>query len=227
MKIVALQHAPNEPMGLIEKILEEKEIEYEYLKVYETNEVPEIQATHIVIMGGPMGVYDEKEYPFLKQEKEVLRQVFKDNVPVLGICLGSQLIASALGSNVYPYMKEIGWFEVEKANSDEVIERLPDKIVVFQWHNDTFNLPDNAKLLYTGKNVKNQAFRIGNTIGLQFHLEITPEIVRNWIDGEKSLGSREKEKIISGTERYIEKANENCRKLVNAFLEMNAGKKVK
>jgi len=217
MKVVAFQHVPNEPMGLIEDILEEKGIEYEYVKVYETNELPEVKATYIVIMGGHMGVYEEREYPFLKQEKGIIRQAFKDNIPVLGICLGSQLIASALGKNVYPYKKEIGWFEVEKVNG-EVIEGLPDKMIVFQWHNDTFDLPENAKLLYAGKDVRNQAFRVGNVIGLQFHLEVTPEIVRDWVEDEKSLSSEEKARIISEMDTYINELNENCRKLVDAFL---------
>ncbi|AEA46720.1 type 1 glutamine amidotransferase [Archaeoglobus veneficus] len=220
MKVVAIKHVPNEPMGLIEDILKEKGIEYEYVRVYETNELPEVKATHIVIMGGPMGVYEEKEYPFLSQEKEMIRQAFEDNIPILGICLGAQLIASALGKNVYPYKREIGWFEVEKANDDELIESLPDKMIVFQWHNDTFDLPDNAKLLYAGKDVRNQAFRVGNAIGLQFHLEVTPEIVRNWVEDEKSLTQDEKEKIISETGRYINELNENCRKLVDAFLKL-------
>lgn len=221
MKVVAIQHVPHEPMGLIEDILKEKGIEYEYVRVYETNELPEIKdATHIVIMGGPMGVYEWKEYTFLNQEKRLIRYAFDNNIPILGICLGAQLIASALGENVYPFKKEIGWFEVEKANSDEVIDGLPDKMVVFQWHNDTFDLPDGAKLLYAGRDVRNQAFRIGNAIGLQFHLEVTPEIVRDWVEGEKSLTDDEKERIISDTEKYIDELNENCRKLVDAFLKL-------
>jgi GMP synthase-like glutamine amidotransferase len=220
MKVVAIQHVPTEPMGYIEEILKEKGIEYEYVKVYETNELKISGATHIVIMGGPMGVYEEKEYPFLAQEKELIRQAMKNNTPILGICLGAQLIASALGKDVYPYKRELGWFEVMKAEEDFVTRDLPDRLIVFQWHNDTFDLPEGAKLLYEGELVKNQAFRVGNAIGLQFHLEMTPELIETWVKDEKNLTKDEKEKIVAEAEKYLDELKENCKKLVDAFLSL-------
>jgi len=205
-------------MGLLEDILKERRIEYEYVRLYETNELPEVEATHIVIMGGPMGVYDEKEYPFLREEKVLIKESFRKGIPVLGICLGSQLIANALGAKVYPYKQEIGWYEVRKANSDKITEELPENLMVFQWHNDTFDLPENARLLYRGEEVVNQAFRAGNAVGLQFHLEVTPEIISDWIKSEESLSKEEKKKILLATSKYIDELNENCRKLFDAFL---------
>ncbi len=107
-------------------------------------------------MGDPMGVYEEKEYPFLAQEKELIRQVIESGVPILGICLGAQLITSALGKDVYPYKRELGWFEVRNyQDNEEVVRDLPDRLIVFQWHNDTFDPPDGAKLLYIGDEVRN------------------------------------------------------------------------
>ena len=220
MKVVAIQHVPTEPMGYIEDILKEKGIEYEYVKVYETNEVKVGDATHIVIMGGPMGVYEEKEYPFLVQEKELIRQAIKSGIPILGICLGAQLIASALGKDVYPYKQELGWFEVKKYEDDEVVRDLPDRLIVFQWHNDTFDLPDGAKLLYFGDEVRNQAFRFEKAIGLQFHLEMTPELVKIWVENEKNISEEEKRKILLESEKYIAISNEYCKKLVESFLRL-------
>ena len=105
-----------------------------------------------------MGVFDEKEYPFLREEKVLIKEYFRKGIPVLGICLGSQLIANALEAKV-SYKQEIGWYEVRKANSDKITEKLPENLMVFQWHNDTFDLPENAKILYEGDIVQNQAFR--------------------------------------------------------------------
>jgi len=220
MKVLAVQHTPKEPMGYIEKVLEDLDVSYEYVKVYETNEITAAFATHIIIMGGPMGAYEEEKYPFLAQEKDLIREAIKDGIPILGICLGAQLIASALNCKVYPYKREIGWFEVEKVEDDEIIDGLPSTIKVFQWHNDTFELPNGAKLLYTGKEVRNQAFRIGKAIGLQFHLEMTPELVKAWVGDEESLSEDEKEKILKDSERFIEESNKNCRKLVENFLKL-------
>ncbi len=219
MKVVAIQHVPHEPMGYIEEILKENDVEYEYVRVYEGDK-PELgDATHIVIMGGPMGVYEEDRYTFLRDEKELIRDAFGKGIPVLGICLGAQLIASALGCEVYPYRKELGWFTVRKVENDFVVEDLPEELVVFQWHGDTFDLPENAKLLYAGDLVRNQAFRIGNAVGLQFHLEVTPEIVRDWVERE-NLGDEEKERILAGIDEHLEGMLENCRRLVNAFLRL-------
>ncbi len=219
MKVVAIQHVPHEPMGYIEVILGERGVEYEYIRVYE-GEKPELRdATHLVIMGGPMGVYEEKEYPFLVKEKELIRNAFKRRVPILGICLGAQLIANALGKDVYPYRKELGWFIVKKVENDFVVEDLSTELRVFQWHGDTFDLPDGAKLLYSGDLVRNQAFRVGNAIGLQFHLEVTPEIVRDWVERE-GLEEELKERILADTEKYYRKALENCEKIVYRFLSL-------
>lgn len=98
MKVLAIQHSPKEPMGYIEEVLEDLNVNYEYVRVYETNEIPAI-ATHIVIMGRPMGAYE----PYLANERDFIREAMKNGVPILGICLGAQLIAKSLGYGVYPF----------------------------------------------------------------------------------------------------------------------------
>ena len=107
-----------------------------------------------------MGVYEADKYPFLRWEMDVIRKNYTKK-PILGVCLGAQLIAGALGSRVYPYIREIGWRTVEK-----VSERfdLPPKIEVFQWHGDTFDLPQNAELIYAGKEVETSALLLGKQL---------------------------------------------------------------
>jgi|Deesub1362A_J573_1020465.scaffolds.fasta_scaffold00359_11 GMP synthase-like glutamine amidotransferase len=222
LKVCAIQHSPIEPMGLIENVLRERKIEYEYLEVYETNEVDEkvlATASHIVILGGPMGAYEDDRYSFIAQEKEIIRRCFKSGLPVLGICLGAQLIANAVGSDVYPYKTELGWYDVKKVGNHELFDPLPSKMKVFQWHNDTFDLPEGAKLVYAGEEVKNQAFVIGNLVGIQFHIEVTPEIVEVWVNSEKSLSNEDRERILSQKDVYAE-LEKSCRELTNRFLNM-------
>ena len=220
MKLIAIQHSPVEPLGYMEELLEERDVAYEYERVYETNEVKIRYATHIIILGGPMGAYEDDLYPFLSEEKKLIREAVKDNLPVLGICLGAQLIANALGYSVYPYKKELGWYEVRKVEEDEATKGLPSRLKVFQWHNDTFDLPSGAKLLYKGDAVKNQAFRIGKAIGLQFHLEMTSELIETWLKYEKSLSEEEKEKIIEESKEFLPEMQKSCEVLLDNFLKL-------
>ena len=220
MKVVAIQHSPIEPLGYIEEILEERGIAFDYEKVYETNEVKARYASHIIILGGPMGAYEEDIYPFLSEEKNLIREAIKNNVPILGICLGAQLIASAMGGKVYPYKKELGWYEVKKVEDDEAIKGLPEKLKVFQWHNDTFDLPNDSKLLYEGDLVKNQAFRIGKAIGLQFHLEMTLDLIKTWLKHEKGISKEEKSKIIEESEIFLPEMQKCCKILLENFLKL-------
>ena len=224
MNVLAFQHYPTEPMGYIEEILKDRGIDYSYIRLYEgkldcseINSMVE-EATHLVFMGGPMGVYQEDEYPFLSKEKEIISSVFKQK-PVIGFCLGAQLIASALKKRVYPFKKEVGWLEVEKVSDDLAVKGLPEKMVVFQWHGDTFEIPDGAVLLYKGYEVENQAFRVGKALALQFHLEVTEKIIRTWIEDE-NLSEDEKDRIMSDTEKYVEEANELCEVLIDNFLKL-------
>ncbi len=196
MKVLAIQHSPIEPLGLIEDYLTEKNVEYEYVRVFETNEIDVKNATHVVILGGPMGAYEDEKYGYLKQEKEMIRESLKSGRAVLGICLGAQLIAAALGKRVYPFKTELGWYEVKKIGEHTVFSGLPERLKVFQWHNDTFDLPDGAKLVYAGEEVRNQAFVVGKLVGVQYHIEVTKEIVETWVKAEKSLSDDERKKIV-------------------------------
>ena len=133
----------------------------------------------LVVMGGPMGIYDEQEYPWLIAEKSFIRATIEAGRPVLGICLGAQLIADVLGARVSANtQKEIGWFPVTSTDAvpDGLTGILPEKQTVFHWHGDTFDLPADAIHLYSSNACRNQAFLFKDRVlGLQFHLETTLE----------------------------------------------------
>ena len=134
-----------------------------------------------------MNVYEEGKYPFLKEENLFIKEAIKKRISLLGICLGAQLIAKALGAKVFKATtKEIGWYEIELTQVgliDKVFSDFPQRFLAFQWHEDTFEIPEDAHLIATSKNVINQAFRYGrNVYALQFHLEVTKDMISEWID---------------------------------------------
>ena len=140
----------------------------------------------LVIMGGPMNIYEEPLYPWLRDEKRFIADAIAAKKAVLGVCLGAQLIADVLGGKVYPNQhKEIGWFPVQKAPgaSGPFANVLPRTFSPFHWHGDTFSLPPGASHLARSEGCENQAFSVGECIlGLQFHLEVTPNAVQAWTE---------------------------------------------
>ncbi len=178
MKVHVLQHAPFEGIGSIATWLAERNAGVTFTRFFERTQFPEAGGLDLVIaMGGPMSVNDEETLPWLRPEKQFIRDAVNRRVPVLGICLGAQLIASALGARIYPNRhKEIGWFAVEATPGPGDVFRFPEKCLVFHWHGETFDLPPGAVRLARSEACENQAFQIGRAvIGLQFHLETTPE----------------------------------------------------
>jgi GMP synthase-like glutamine amidotransferase len=136
----------------------------------------------LVVMGGPMGVHDEEKFPWLRDEKACIRAAIDAGKSVVGVCLGAQLIADVLGARVQPGpAKEIGWFPLEftdAARAPDAFPMLPERMTVFQWHGDTFDIPDGAVHLARSQAVPNQAFLYdGRVLALQFHMEVTSESV--------------------------------------------------
>jgi GMP synthase-like glutamine amidotransferase len=177
MDVQVLQHVPFEGLGSIERWLSEQGAVVRYSRFYQPAVLPAPHSIDLVIaMGGPMSVNDEREYPWLKQEKAFIRGAVESGAAVLGVCLGAQMIASALGARVFANAhKEIGWFPVQAVSTDPDAFRFPPQATVFHWHGETFDLPPGAVHLASSDGCKNQAFQIGrNVIGLQFHLETTP-----------------------------------------------------
>lgn len=216
MKIAAFQHTAGEPLGFFEPFFAEREIPYEYIRLYEINEIPETDATHFIFLGGPMSVNDEEEYPYLKEEKEVIRLAVARKKRVLGICLGAQLIASAFGKRVYRDIQETGWCSIRREPAAEgILPMLPDQFFAFQLHGETFEIPDGGRLLFTGEKVKNQAFLCGSALGLQFHLELTGAILADWT---KDLRRSLQEEILRKTPRYLAESNRLCRLVAEDFV---------
>ena len=172
-----LQHVPFEGLGSIATWLETAGHRLSHTRFYETAALPDPASIDLlVVMGGPMSINDETEFPWLAAEKRFIRAVIEAGKPVLGICLGAQLIAGAMGATVYRNpLKEIGWWAVQADNTSGDLFQFPPTATVFHWHGETFDLPPGAVRLARSEACANQAFQLGErVIGLQFHLETTP-----------------------------------------------------
>lgn len=216
-KIAIFQHVKNEPSGMFHRFFEERNIPVEEVHLYNTHEVPRLPGvTHYLFLGGPMSVNDEPEYPWLKQEKDLIRHCVKAGKNVLGICLGAQLIASAHHAPVFPFVKETGWCRLSRVlGATRSFADFPDTFHVFQLHGETFEIPYKGQLLARGEQVKNQAFSVGTALGLQFHLELTDEIVQDW---SRDLTKYQKSKIARDTPRYLAESNRLCRLVADRFV---------
>lgn len=187
--ILVFQHDPQEDLGIFAHVLGRHQLSLRYIRFFQDEMPPEDweDVRALVILGGPMGAQEENQYPFLKWEKTIVRTALKQGIPILGICLGAQLIAAATGGEVYQgNFKEIGWYPISitiEGQMDSLLGYLPEKPTVFQWHGDGFDLPKGAQRLASSVYYDNQAFRIGrNVYGLQFHLEATPTMIERWMD---------------------------------------------
>lgn len=223
-KIHYLQHVPFEGLGYIQSWANEKGCDLSVTKLYDGHNFPALQSFDmLVVMGGPMGVYEEDKYPWLVPEKAFIKAAIDAGKIVLGICLGSQLIASALGAKVYPNKeKEIGWLPVTFTNAgyqNNLFKSVDKSPVVFQWHGDTFDLPEGAELLASSNVCPNQAFIYKDTVvGLQFHIEVTEEsclaMVINGLDELKEAPSIQSETFIRTNMHYIML----CNRIMNNLL---------
>lgn len=200
MHVLVLKHAANEGLGTLGTFLEEHGIDVVTLDLSKGVALPvgAGSAAAVISMGGPMNVYEEDRYPFLREEDAFLRQALRLEVPVLGICLGAQLLAKACGAKVGKApVEEAGFSRVRltpEGMSDPLFSGVGENLDVFQWHGDTFDIPDGGVLLAEGDRCPHQAFRSGpNAYGLQFHIELTPAMLAEWFagrpEGAEALGT--------------------------------------
>ena len=179
------RHVACEGPGYLGTFLENNNVPYEVICIDEGITVPQDldDISGLVFMGGSMNVTDPLQW--IDDEKKLIKKAIDKNIPVLGICLGAQLMSAALGGEIShdPDM-EIGWHNVEvdiKNKNNEWLQGLPEKFTPFHWHADTFSIPEDATVLLHSKCRKNQAFAIKNSIAIQFHLEMTVEMVKEWV----------------------------------------------
>ena len=184
MRVLVLQHIACEPPGVYEDVLRERGAELVRVELDEDETIPAEGFDAIVAMGGPMSVNDGEALRWLADEKRFVADAVRAGTPFWGVCLGVQLLASSLGARVYPGDEpEVGLLPVElteAARTDPVFTAVPDELVTLQWHGDTFDLPDAAVRLAGSPAYPNQAFRYANAYGVQFHLEVSTEMAREW-----------------------------------------------
>lgn len=183
-----IQHIECETPGTIADVLNEKEISIQTVGAYKGEPIPKEMGTAagLVVMGGPMGVYEEDRYPFLCEEIRLIEQAVKEDKAVLGVCLGSQLLAKALGARVTKgKKKEIGWYPVslaEGATKDRLWTGVERSFTAYHWHGDVFELPRGAELLASSALTPYQAFRYGDrAYGFLFHMEVTEKIITEMV----------------------------------------------
>lgn len=184
MNVHVFQHVPFEDIGSMALWCEAHNAQVTYTRFFESDTLPDLETIDLlIVMGGPMSVNDEGVFPWLKAEKVFIREAVTRGMAVVGLCLGAQLIANALGARVYSNgLKEIGWFPVQGMRGGGETFHFPQETTVFHWHGETFDLPPNAVHIARSSVCKHQAFQVGaNVIAFQFHLETTPACVADMI----------------------------------------------
>jgi GMP synthase-like glutamine amidotransferase len=232
--VLAIKHVSIEGPGIISDFFRNSKWQLETIDLGNGEKLPSdfnnIEA--VIVLGGPMNANEEDRFPFLKEEDIFIKQAIKREMPILGICLGAQLLAKATSAKVRKAKKkEIGWYKVrltEDGKSDQLFKDLDVELDVFQWHEDTFELPDKAVLLATSNICRNQAFRFSkNAYGLQFHIEVTPDMIKAWIKeyaDDEETRSINIQKMFLDTDDKKRKFIKQSNRLLSNFSQLIADK---
>jgi GMP synthase (glutamine-hydrolysing) len=230
--LLALQHIACEPPAAYEDELTERGLELVRVELDRGDRLPDWREfAGTVVMGGPMGAYEDDAFPWLRAEKAMLREAIAEGHPVWGVCLGAQLVAAALGADVRPGPDpEVGLLEVELAPgaaADPVFGGLPERFTTLQWHGDTFDLPPGATLLAGSAAYPHQAFVSERAYGLQFHLEVPPELAAEWAEVpayadslERIMGHGAMPRLIKRLEHHAPDMLPLARRLFGRWLEL-------
>lgn len=210
-RVLLLLHEREDPAGFVGTILEAHHIETDVIEV-ESEPLPDAtEYAAVIAFGGVQHVYQDERYPYFTQEKTWLRELVEKDIPYLGLCLGGQVLASALGAVVKQHTAiEFGFHDVsltEAGKEDPLYAGLPGYQRVFQWHEDTFELPTNATLLASNGHTRHQAFRYGlRAYGLQYHIEVTPPMLSSWLEHVENDAEAMQ---ALGAETFVALKNEN------------------
>lgn len=224
---IAIRHLPFESLDSWEPVIREC-FEFDYLDIARQRLDDSCDPDLLIVLGGPVGVNDSDEYPFIDAELSLLEKRLANGKPTLGICLGAQLMANALGAKVEAgATREIGWMPVDltEAGKQSSLRHVgPENCTVFHWHSDNFELPADATLLASTTQCPNQAFSLGpNILGLQFHPEVSASALETWYVGHHRALSAQDDlsavQLRSDAARYSEALESQGRKLLLEWLE--------
>ncbi|HEY9771766.1 MAG TPA: type 1 glutamine amidotransferase [Coleofasciculaceae cyanobacterium] len=235
ISLLVIQNSPTAPLGVLAECIRERGITVEIVAP-SAGERFHISKSYdgLIVLGGPMNAEDNAHYPHLKNVVRLIQLFAQAEKPILGICLGAQLIAKAFGQRVYQHDKvELGFTPLRPIDSaiadDPVLKSaLPsncEPIHIMEWHFDTFDLPEQAELLMTGDNCQNQAYRIHDNIyGFQCHFEVTQSILQGWLaNGRDYIQSNHPnfpEQLSKQAEFYLNQSNDFCHKVCHAWLDL-------
>jgi GMP synthase (glutamine-hydrolysing) len=218
-RVLAVLHSRSEPLGLLAEPLAEAGVEAD-VRLAPEGLPPSLDGyAGLVVMGGTMGVYEADRHPFLRDEQLLIRAALSSARPMLGVCLGSQLLAAAAGARVYRGPSpEVGWAPVRRLADDPWLAGWPEELVPLHLHGDTFELPAGARLLASSAAYPHQAFRVGSGVGVQFHVEATAAMAREWLaDPELPESWRITPERLAETERAAPAMVPLARSLGRAF----------
>ncbi len=238
--LLVIEHVPHERLGAFEPAFAAAGASLRPLRVFEPGARWSLEGVDgVVSMGGPMSAYQEKQHPWIVQELALLQQAVKAKLPVLGVCLGAQMLAQALGAQVHAApVKEIGWYPLMRepgADGDPLMAAFGQTETVFQWHGDAFQTPKGAVRLASSPLCPEQGFRYGtNAYGLQFHLEVTEAMIRAWM---MQPGNRKELAALAGqidpmairrqSPQHLERLGELARHVAGAFVRLIAKRSAK
>jgi len=233
--ILLVQHAESEGPGLLAQALDERRLPVRLVRADRGESVPRAAegAAAVIILGGPMGVHEEDRFPHLRDEILLASDALRLEVPILGVCLGAQVLAAAAGARVYRGpAQEIGWFPTTltaAGRADPILGLLPGEAMVFHWHGDTFDPPPGATLLASSRLYEQQAFRLSpRAWGVQFHPEITEAMVDDWAgrareDEAAAFGGAEgAARMRADARRHVPALARRVAALGRAFLALSA-----